>query len=145
MQLLQPPREADGGAFLPEVALDLAGNSQGGERGEFETQVGVEALDGLDQAQVPDLDDVVERLAAILELACEEINEVVIAVDQLLAQPISLGGVFAVPITAMERPQLLAGNPRLRQMQPLVVGRQPARYLTIRKRRCPVRGSTSGR
>ena len=69
VQLLQAARKADRGALVSEVPLDLAGDRERRERGELEAEVGVEALDGLDQAEVADLDDVVERLAAVLELA----------------------------------------------------------------------------
>src|SRR5439155_13314614 len=99
--LLQPPRESDGGALVAEVPLDLARNRQGGERCELVAQVGVESLDRLDQAEVADLDDVVQRFAAVLELPCEEVDEVVIGVDELGADAVALGLVCAFLVAAM--------------------------------------------
>ena len=114
MQLLEAARKADRGALVAEVALDLAGHGQRREGGELEAQVGVEALDGLDQAEVADLHDVVERLAAVLELAREEVDEVVIRIDELGADAIALGRVGRVLVATMKGPQLLAGRPRSR-------------------------------
>src|SRR6202171_2935110 len=113
MELLEAARETDGGALVSEVPLDLAGDSERRESREFESKVGVEALDGLDQSEVADLHDVVERLTAVLELAGEEVDEVVVGVDELLANALLLGRVGGLPVTAMERAQLFAGNPLL--------------------------------
>src|SRR6202171_643897 len=110
MELLEAARETDGGALVSEVPLDLAGDSERRESREFESKVGVEALDGLDQSEVADLHYVVERLAAVLELAGEEVDEVVIGIDELLTDALFLGGIGRLPVTAMERPQLPAGN-----------------------------------
>src|SRR3981189_2287026 len=113
MKLLEAAREADGGSLVSEVPLDLAGDGERRESREFESKVGVEALDGLDQSEVADLHYVVERLPAVLELAREEVDEVVIGVDELLTNALFLGGIGRFPVTAMERPQLLAGDPPL--------------------------------
>src|SRR5207253_6695476 len=112
VQLLEAPRKTDRGAFVAEVALDLARHRQGGEGRELVSQVGVESLDGLDQAEVADLDDVVQRLAAVLEFPSQEIDEVVVGVDELGADAIALGRVRGFLVEAMERPQLLARYPR---------------------------------
>jgi len=55
VQLLQTPRKADGGALVSEVPFDLAGHCQRREGRELVAEVGVESLDGLDEAQVADL------------------------------------------------------------------------------------------
>src|SRR5207245_4211058 len=113
VKLLQAAREPDGGALVSEVSLDLAGDGERGERGEFETEVRVEAVDRLDQPEVAHLDDVVERLAAVLELAREEVHEVAISVNELRANAIAFCGVRALLVATVERPQLLAGRPLL--------------------------------
>src|SRR5947207_317204 len=152
MQLLETAWKADGGALVAEIALDLARNGERGEGGELVAEVGVEALDRLDQAEVTDLDDVVEGLAAILELAGQEVDEVVIRVDKLRAYAIPFSGVGGLFVPAVERPQLLTGQPprsgRTCSQYLLVKPErkvQPARCLTIRKLTCPVRGSMTGR
>ena len=111
MQLLQPSRKANGCALVAEVSLDLACDGERGERGELVAEVRVESLDRLDQAEVANLDNVVERLAAVLKLAREEVHEVVVRVDQLRADAVAFSRILAVPVTPVESPQLLAGQP----------------------------------
>src|SRR5205823_5128388 len=93
-------------------------------------------------------DDVVQGLTAVLELAGQEVHEVVIGVDEPGADAVPLGGVCRLFVSAMERPQLLArktrGTSHYLLVKPLR-GAQPARCLTIRKLTCPVRGSMTGR
>src|SRR5207302_2875569 len=113
VQLLQPARKSDGRALVTEVALDLTGDREGGERGELETEVGVEAVDRLDQPEVTDLDDVVERLAPVLKLPRQEVDEVAIGVNELRANAIAFCGVRSLLVATVERPQLLAGRPLL--------------------------------
>jgi hypothetical protein len=108
VQLLQPTWEPDGGALVPEVTLDLAGDSERGEGRELEPKIGIEAFDRLDQAEVADLDYVVERLAAVLKLARKEIDEVVIRIDEPGANAIALRRIRRLLVAAMERPKLLA-------------------------------------
>ena len=112
MQLLEPSGKTDRRPLVAEVALDLAGDGQSGEGGELVAEVGVEALDGLDQAEIPDLHDVVERLPTVLKLPGQEIHKVVVGVDQLCANAIPLNGVGGFLVPAVERTQLLAGQPR---------------------------------
>jgi hypothetical protein len=47
---------------VAEVALDLAHDGRHGVAGERDAAVGVEAVDGLDEAEAGDLEDVVEGL-----------------------------------------------------------------------------------
>src|SRR3989440_6470007 len=123
VQLLQTAREPDRGSFVAEVPLDLACDSQRGEGRELVPEVGVKTLDGLDQAEVADLDDVVERFTAVLKFACQEVDEVVVGVDEPRTDAITLGRVLAFLVVAMERPQLLARNPRRRTQYLLSVRR----------------------
>src|SRR5438105_9897149 len=111
MELLQAPWKADGRAFVAEVSLDLARDGQRREGGELIAEVGVEALDRLDQPEVADLDDVVERLSAVLKLAREEVHEIAVRVHQPGADAVALSRILAVAVTPVERPQLLAGQP----------------------------------
>ncbi len=113
MELLEAARKADRRSLVPEVTLDLARHCQSREGRELKPEVGVEALDGFDETEVADLHDVVQGLAAVLELSGEEVHEIVIRIDELLADAFLLGRVGGLPVTAMERPQLLAGNPLL--------------------------------
>ncbi len=105
--------EADGRALVAEMALDLARNGQRREGRELVAEVGVEAVDGLDQPEIADLDDVVQRLAAILKLTRQEVNEVSIGVNELRANTIAFCGVRCLLVATVERPQLLAGRPLL--------------------------------
>ena len=69
VQLLHAARHADGPATIAEVPLQLAEDRRGGERRELQAPIRVEALDGLEQADQGDLDEVVALLAAIGEAA----------------------------------------------------------------------------
>src|SRR6202022_1962560 len=104
MKLLQPSRKANGRALVPEIPLDLSGHGEGGEGRELVPEVWIEALDGLDQAEIADLHDVVERFAPVLKFPREEVDEVVVGVDQLRANAIALGRVRRFPLAAMARP-----------------------------------------
>ena len=68
------------------MALDLAEDGGRGVRGELEAALGVEAVDGLYEADGAHLDKVVEGLSPVLELAREEANEVEVAHDELVAR-----------------------------------------------------------
>ena len=68
-QLLEPARHPDRPALVAEVALDLADDRRRGVRRELHAALGVEPVDRLDQADGGDLDEVVERLAAVAEPA----------------------------------------------------------------------------
>ena len=92
-QLLQPARDPDRPALVPEVPLDLADDRRGGVRGELDAAVEVEAVDRLDQADRADLDEVVERLAAAGEPAGEVLDERQVQPDQLVPRRLVLGAV----------------------------------------------------
>ena len=79
-------RHADGPATVPEVPLQLAEDRGRGERRELEAPTRVEALDGLEQADQRDLDEVVALLAAIGEAAGEEVREWGVLLDELVPQ-----------------------------------------------------------
>ncbi len=111
VELLQAARKTDSGALVAKVTLDLARDREGREGRELIAEVGIEALDGLDQAEIADLDDVVQRFAAVDELPRQEVDEVVVGVDQLGANAVALGRVRRFLVPAMERPQLLARYP----------------------------------
>ena len=91
MQLLEPAWKANRGALVAKMALDLAGDRQRCEGRELVAQVRVESLDRFDETEVPDLHDVVQRLAAVLELARQKVDEIVVGADELLADAITLG------------------------------------------------------
>ena len=85
VQLLQAPRDADSPGLVTEVALDLPDDRRGGEGGELEPARGVEALDRQEEPYETHLHHVLEWLSPPLELASEEVDQVGVAVDQLLA------------------------------------------------------------
>src|SRR5450432_3434455 len=69
LQLLEPPRHADGPALVPEVPLDLAHDRGRGVGRELDAALKVESVDRLDQPDGRDLGEVVEPLAAVAEPA----------------------------------------------------------------------------
>ena len=71
VQLLRPARHPDRPRLVAEVALQLAFDGRGRERRELEAAFGIEALDRLQHAEVRDLQEIVERLAAVREPARE--------------------------------------------------------------------------
>ena len=75
-QLLESPRDLDGPPLVAEVPLQLADNRRRGIGGELDLAAGVEAVDGLDEADRADLDEVVDRLAAVTEPAREVLHQV---------------------------------------------------------------------
>jgi hypothetical protein len=66
-RFLEPARDLDRPALVPEVALDFANDRGRGEGRKLQAALRLEALDGCEQADVADLDDVLERLAAVAE------------------------------------------------------------------------------
>jgi len=110
VQLLQPSWEADGRPFVAEVALDLAGDGQRGEGCELVPKVRIEPFDRLDQPEIPDLHDVVQRLAAVLKLPRQEVDEVAVGVNELRANAIAFCGIGRLFVATVERAQLLAGR-----------------------------------
>ena len=68
------------------MALYLAQDRGRGVGGELKSAVGVKAVEGLDEADRAHLDEVVERLATVLELAREEAHEVEVAHHELAAR-----------------------------------------------------------
>ena len=84
-QLLEPPRHPDRPALVAEVALDLADDRRGGVRRELDAALGVEPVDGLEQADRADLDQVLERLATVAEPAGAVLHQRQVQVDQPLA------------------------------------------------------------
>src|SRR4051794_41462398 len=69
LELLQSARDPDGPALVAEVPLDLTDDRRRRVRRELDAALEVEAVHGLDQADRRDLDQVVERLAAVAETA----------------------------------------------------------------------------
>ena len=82
------------------MALDLAHDRGRGVGRELEAAVGVESVDRLDEADGADLHEVLERLAAVLELGREEAHEVEVVHDQLLARVL-----VALAVTAEQLPR----------------------------------------
>ena len=84
-ELLQAAGHANAPALVPKVALDLAHDGGRGERGELQAARRVEAVDGLEQAQIADLHEVVDGLPAVLEFVGDEAHQVEVGHDELFA------------------------------------------------------------
>jgi len=84
------------------MALDLADDVRRRVRRELDAAAEVEAVDRLDQADRPDLHEVVELLPAVAVAAGERAHERHVLLDQLLA-----GGEVALLVVAAEQ-QLVA-------------------------------------
>ena len=88
VEFLKPARDLDRPAFVAEVAFDLAHDRRGRVGRELDAARGVEAIDRLDQTERSDLDQVLERLAAVGELDREIAHEIEIGNDQVVAQAV---------------------------------------------------------
>ena len=84
-QLLQAARDPDGPALVAEVALDLADDRRGRVRRELDAAVGLEAVDGLDQADGAHLHEVLVRLAAVAEAPGAVLDQRQVQVHQVVA------------------------------------------------------------
>ena len=147
--LLQPSWHPHRPGAVAEVAADLAHDGRRRERAELVPQRGIEALDGVDQAQEADLFDVLERLAAVGEPARDEVDEVGVQLDELVANVRVV--VIAVllqqathQVAALARRRLGDRAGSLLSRRPVVTGHEAheALYFVSRTRRPPVRSST---
>jgi hypothetical protein len=86
VELLDPPGHPDRPPLVPEVALQLADDRRGGVGRELEAPVRVEPVDRLQQAQGGDLDQVVERLAAVGEPPGQILGQPHVGGDEVVAQ-----------------------------------------------------------
>ena len=102
--LLQAARHVHGPAGVAEVPAQLAEDGGDGERAEGQTPVGVEPLERVEQADVADLDQVVEPVLAGVVAGGEAADEPLVALDErllggrvagLLEPPVQLRGVVA--------------------------------------------------
>ena len=94
LELLQPPRHPDRPALVAEVPLDLPHDGRSRIRRELHTAPEVEPVDRLDQPDRGDLDEVVERLAAVAEPPGEVFDQREVQLDQLVADRAALGVVL---------------------------------------------------
>ena len=83
---MHPPRQAHGPAAVAEVPLQLAENRRRRVGGEPQAAVGIEAVDGLDEAEHGDLDQVVGRLAAVGEAVGQAVGQAAVRLDKLLGE-----------------------------------------------------------
>src|SRR5829696_5652398 len=101
-QLLEVAGDAHGPALVPEVPLELAQDGRDRERGERGLAGGIEPVDGLQEAERRDLDEVVELLATALVAARELAGERQEALHELLA-----GGRIVVAVVADQQAAIL--------------------------------------
>ena len=100
VQVLKGPRHLDRPALVAEVALDLAQDGRGGIRGELHPSAEIEAIDGLDEPDGADLDEVLHRLAARSEATGQALDQRKVAGDELFARE----DVTIVPYAKQELP-----------------------------------------
>jgi hypothetical protein len=84
--LEQVARRADAPAVVAEVAAHLAGHRRERVAGERRAMIGVEPVDGLQEPDARDLEEVVEAVAAVGVATRDEAGEAQVAADELLAQ-----------------------------------------------------------
>ena len=84
-KVLQVARDAYRPGAVAEVALDLAQDGRHREAREGEPAVEVEAVDGVDEAQARDLEEVIEGLLGALVAACQLARQRQEALDEHLA------------------------------------------------------------
>src|SRR5581483_6813140 len=115
VQLLQPARHLDRPALVAEIALDLADDRRRRVRRELHAALEIEAVDRLEQADGADLDQVVERFAAVGELDGEIAHQVEVRDDQLVPQPVELTdpGMVGSAVESAIRTQLREARERL--------------------------------
>ena len=89
---MQPARYVDGADVVAEVPLDLADDGGHREGRELHAAVRVEAVDGVDQPDGADLDDVLHRLVAAAEAGGGVPHERQVGLDQRAAHPGVLRG-----------------------------------------------------
>ena len=83
--VVQAARHPHGPDPVAEVAFELAEDGRRGEGAEGDAAVGVEAVDGVDQGEAGDLQEVVEGLAGAPVAARQAFGEVDVPAHQLLA------------------------------------------------------------
>src|SRR5205807_2035348 len=103
--LLEIAGDVDRPALVAEVALELADDRGSGEAREFLAAPRLESLDGVQQPDRGDLDEVIQWLAAVYVAQSELARERQKAPDQLLPD-----GRLAVQVVGLE--QLFIGQPR---------------------------------
>jgi len=84
-RLLQPARHLHRPALVPEIPLDLPHDGGRGERRKLQAPLRLEALDRLQQSDIADLDDILQRLAPVAEFLGQEDHQIVEQLDKLLA------------------------------------------------------------
>ena len=84
--LLQAPRHPHHPPLVAEVPLDLADDRGRGVGGELQAAPGLEAVQGVDEADAADLDQIAERLAAAVEAARDVLDDRQVAAHELVAQ-----------------------------------------------------------
>src|SRR5712691_7751706 len=135
-RFLKPAWDLDRPALVPEVTLDFANDGGCGEGRKLESALRLEALDRREQADVADLDDVLERLAAVAEFLGYEDHQVVEQLDELLPD---LGILRFLVLEEETTNELSVGSDGGRRRRRPVYS---IRYLTILIRRLPVWSST---
>jgi len=88
VEFLQPARNLDRPAFIAEITLDLADDRRRRVRRELHAAFEIEAIDRLEQSDRTNLNQIVERFAAIRELDREIACQIEMRDDELVTQPI---------------------------------------------------------
>jgi hypothetical protein len=94
LQFLCAPRDVDEPPGVAEVPLQLAQDGRRGVRRELEATLGIEAVDGLDEPDRADLDEVVHGLVAAGEPTREVDDQRHVLLDETIAQLLAGGRVL---------------------------------------------------
>ena len=146
VQLLGPARRPHRPGAVPEVALQLALDRAAGEGRERHPDLGVEALDRVDDGQQGDLAQVVGGDPTPRVARHEVLGDVQVVLDELVAQPTVAGA--AVLGEALRAPAALGGRRRahgtavtsLRFTRRKAPRRRPARARSRRRSSTAARG-----
>src|ERR1700694_5916624 len=88
VEFMEPARHFDRPAFVTEIPLDLADDRRRRIGGELDSALEIEAVDRFEQTDRADLDEVVERLAAVRELDREITHQIEVRDDELGARAV---------------------------------------------------------
>src|SRR5579864_7071274 len=91
IQFLKAPRNLDGPALVPKVALYLTDNRWRGVGRKFHTTVEIEPINRFEQTHGADLNQIIERLSAVGKLHREIAHQIQMRDDEFAAQPLVLG------------------------------------------------------
>ena len=95
VQLLSTARRPDRPGLVAKVALQLAFDRRGRERGELEIATGIETFDGFEQPDEGHLFQIIELFATIREAARDMCGKALVGLDELVSElPLARPSIF---------------------------------------------------